>query len=161
MNTRLEQLTHRPLGVTRALYIYLWMAGLITLGLFLQGCGSLALRLMPNLASFIPTLIATPLNATIPHALLHIAWGGCGLFILLAQPSNRIRIGFGVIFGTFYTLLGIFGAVVTSGIIGIVIHNPFDLGLIPMENVVHLIAGPLLLVLALLAWRSVQQPAER
>ncbi len=127
---------------TRILHIYLW----ITMSLlFIQGSGSLLLRLRSDIEAVTPWILATLMNGNIPHAILHIAWGTVGLAILFTQRSNRIRLGLGLTFGVFYTLLGF---------LGIVTHNPFGLRLAWEENTFHLIVGPLMLLLVWLAWRT-------
>ncbi len=127
---------------TRILHIYLW----ITMSLlFIQGSGSLLLRLRSDIEAVTPWILATLMNGNIPHAILHITWGIVGLAILFTQRSNRIRLGLGLTFGVFYTLLGF---------LGIVTHNPFGLRLAWEENTFHLIVGPLMLLLVWLAWRT-------
>ena len=86
-----------------------------------------------------------------PHAVLHIAWGIAGLLILFSLPTNRIWLTLGLIFGVFYTLLGF---------LGIIVHNPFSLRLAWEENTFHLTVGPLMLVLAFLAWRAERNMPE-
>ena len=63
------------------------------------------------------------------------------LFLLIFH-SRRALIGLGLVFGTFYTLLGI---------IGVVVSNAFGLQLVLSENAFHLIVGPLTLILTFLA----------
>ena len=56
MNAQPGQLTTQPGLATRILYIYLWL----TMGLlFIQGSGSLLLRLRPDIESITPGLLAT------------------------------------------------------------------------------------------------------
>ncbi len=142
MSTQVGRLTQQPSRATRILHLYLW----ITMSLlFIQGSGSLLLRLRPDIAAVTPLLLATLMNGNTPHAVLHIAWGLIGLVILFTQHSQRIRLGLGLVFGVFYTLLGF---------LGIVIYNPFGMRLAWEENVFHLTVGPLMLVLVCLAWRS-------
>jgi hypothetical protein len=127
---------------TRILHIYLWLTMSL---LFIQGSGSLLLRLRPDIEAVMPWILATLMNGNIPHAILHIVWGAVGLTILITQHSNRVRLGLGLTFGVFYTLLGF---------LGIVTHNPFGLRLAWEENAFHLTVGPLMLLLVWLAWRS-------
>ena len=136
------QIVEQRSRATRILHIYLW----ITMSLlFIQGSGSLLLRLRPDIEAVTPWILATLMNGNTPHAILHIAWGAVGLAILFTQHSNRVRLGLGLTFGVFYTLLGF---------LGIVTHNPFGLRLAWEENAFHLIVGPLMLLLVWLAWRS-------
>ncbi len=126
----------------RILHIYLWLTMSL---LFIQGSGSLLLRLRPDIEAVTPLVLATLMNGNIPHAILHIAWGAVGLAILFTQRSDRVRLGLGLTFGVFYTLLGF---------LGIVTHNPFGIRLAWEENAFHLTVGPLMLLLVWLAWRS-------
>jgi hypothetical protein len=131
-----------PLPAARALALYLCFVMSL---LFVQGSGSLALRLIPSLEPSLPWLIATLMNGNIPHAVLHIVWGLLGLAILATQRSARARLRLGVVFGTFYTALGFLGLLVT---------NPFGMRLAWQENAFHLTIGPLMLLLAWLATRG-------
>ena len=69
MSMRWNKFILWPLRAIDVLHIYLW---LIMLGLFLQGSGSLALRLIPGLPSVTPALVVGLMLAHIPHAILHI-----------------------------------------------------------------------------------------
>lgn len=142
MKTQLGQLSSQPQLAVRIFHIYLWLTMIL---LFVQGTGSLVLDLRPDLKSNIPWLLATIMNGNPPHAVLHIAWGIAGLLILFSLRTNRIWLTLGLIFGVFYTLLGF---------LGIIVHNPFSLRLAWEENTFHLTVGPLMLVLAFLAWRA-------
>ena len=121
------------------LSVYLWI---LMVGLFLQGSGSLALRLSSGLEAITPPLLAGILLAHIPHAILHIVWGLIGILVLATLRSMRARLWLGLVFGIFYTLLAIYGTL-----------NPhaFGLHLAPSENAFHWIVGPLTLGLSLLA----------
>ncbi len=142
MNAQSGQLTTQPGLATRVLYIYLWLTMSL---LFIQGSGSLILRLRPNIESNTPVLLATIMNGNVPHAILHIVWGAVGLIILITQRSYSVRLGLGLIFGLFYTLLGV---------LGIIVLNPFGLRLAWQENLFHLTVGPLMLILVWLSWHS-------
>jgi hypothetical protein len=142
MNARPGQLTTQPGLATRILYIYLWLTMSL---LFIQGSGSLLLRLRPDIEAITPGLLATLMNGNIPHAILHIVWGTIGLIILMTQRSYSVRLGLGLTFGLFYTLLGI---------LGIFVSNPFGLRLAWQENLFHLTVGPLMLILVWFSWRS-------
>ena len=142
MNAQPGQLTAQPSLATRLLYIYLWLTMSL---LFMQGSGSLLLRLRPDIESITPGLLATLMNGNIPHAILHIVWGTIGLIILITQRSYNIRLGLGLIFGLFYTLLGL---------LGIFLFNPFGLRLGWQENLFHLTVGPLMLILVWFSWHS-------
>lgn len=142
MNAQPGQLTTQPGLATRILYIYLWLTMSL---LFIQGSGSLLLRLRPDIEAITPGLLATIMNGNIPHAILHIVWGTIGLIILMTQRSYSVRLGLGLTFGLFYTLLGI---------LGIFVFNPFGLRLGWQENLFHLTVGPLMLILVWFSWRS-------
>jgi len=142
VNAQPGQLTAQPSLATRLLYIYLWLTMSL---LFIQGSGSLLLRLRPDIESITPGLLATLMNGNIPHAILHIVWGTIGLIILITQRSYNIRLGLGLIFGLFYTLLGL---------LGIFVFNPFGLRLGWQENLFHLTVGPLMLILVWFSWHS-------
>ena len=122
------------------LSVYLWI---LMVGLFLQGSGSLALRLSSGLEAFTPPLLAGILLAHIPHAILHIAWGLIGIVVLATLRSMRARLWLGLVFGIFYTLLAI---------VGTLDPHTFELHLAPSENAFHWIVGPLTLGLSLLTW---------
>lgn len=122
------------------LWVYLWI---LMVGLFLQGSGSLALRLSSGLEAITPPLLAGILLAHIPHAILHIAWGLFGILVLATLRSSRARRWLGLSFGIFYTLLAIYGTIDP---------HAFGLHLAPSENAFHWIVGPLTLGLSLLAW---------
>jgi len=112
-------------------------------GLFLQGSGSLALRLSSGLEAITPPLLAGILLAHIAHAILHIAWGLIGIVVLATSRSTRARLWLGLVFGIFYTLLAI---------VGTLDSHILELHLAPSENAFHWIVGPLTLGLSLLAW---------
>ena len=142
MRTQLGQLSSQPRFAVRIFHIYLWLAMIL---LFVQGTGSLVLDLRPDLISYIPLVLATIMNGNPPHAVLHIAWGVAGLLVLFTLRSDRIWLTLGVVFGVFYTFLGF---------LGIIVHNPFGLRLAWEEDTFHLFVGPLMLLLAFLAWRA-------
>jgi len=131
-----------------ALRLYLWV---VMPGLLVQGAGSLLLDLRPDVRAATPVLLATVMNGNPPHAWLHIVWGLVGLFVLLAFRSAAARLGLGLIFGIFYTLLGF---------LGIAVHHPFAMRLELPENVFHLTVGPLMLLLTWLASRDVSGAAS-
>jgi hypothetical protein len=139
MNMRRNKFIHRPFRALDVLHIYLWI---VMLGLLLQGIGSLVLRLIPGLLSITPALVVGLMLAHIPHAILHISWGLAGILFLLIFHSRRAVIGLGLVFGTFYTLLGI---------IGVLVNNAFGLQLVLGENAFHLIVGPLTLIVTFMA----------
>ena len=139
MNTRVNQFIQRPFRTIDVLHFYLWI---VMLGLFFQGIGSLALRLIPGLPSITPGLVVALMLAHIPHAILHIIWGLAGILFLLFFHTRRALIGLGLVFGTFYTLLGISG---------VLVNNAFGLQLVLGENAFHLIVGPLTLIVTFVA----------
>jgi hypothetical protein len=122
------------------LSVYLWI---LMVGLFLQGSGSLALRLSSRLEAITPPLLAGILLGHIPHAILHIVWGLIGIVVLATLHSMRARLWLGLVFGIFYTLLAIYGTLDP---------HAFGLHLAPSENAFHWIVGPLTLGLSLLDW---------
>jgi len=142
MNTQQEQSASQIDLATRILYIYLWLTMSL---LFIQGSGSLLLRLRPDIEAVTPWLLATLMNGNTPHAILHIIGGSAGLVIILLFRSRAVRMGLGLTFGVFYTLLGF---------LGIVVYHPFGMRLDFPEDLFHLTVGPLMLVLVWLAWRS-------
>ena len=139
MNMKSNKFIQRPLRAIDILHVYLWI---VMLGLFLQGIGSLALRLIPGLPSITPALVMALMLAHIPHAILHIVWGLAGILFLLIFHSRRALIGLGLTFGIFYTLLGI---------IGVLVNNAFGLQLALGENAFHLVVGPLTLIVTFVA----------
>jgi hypothetical protein len=138
-----ETLAHadREARTVRIFHAYLWI---VMAGLLAQGSGSLLLRLAPALEKVTPLPLATLMNGNLPHAVLHIAWGAAGLLILAIFRSSAAYLRLGWVFGVFYTLLGF---------LGIAVYNPFGLRLAWPENTFHLTVGPLMLLLAYLAWR--------
>jgi len=77
------------------------------------------------------------------HALLHIAWGMIGLAVLSTSQTHRPLVTLALIFGGFYTALGVWG---------VLVYHPLDLELDLPENAFHLVAGPLALLLGWLNW---------
>lgn len=142
MKAQLAQPVAKTLRVIQLLNIYLWLAMAL---LFVQGAGSLVLRLRPDLEAVTPLLLANVMNGNLPHAILHLVYGLVGLVFLTLLRGNGPRIRFAFLFGIFYTFLGF---------LGIVVMNPFGLRLAWQENVFHLTVGPLMLALAYLAWRA-------
>lgn len=132
----------KTLRAMQLLNIYLWLAMAL---LFVQGTGSLVLRLRPDIEMVTPLLLAAVMNGNLPHAVLHLVYGLAGLVFLAILRANGARIRFAFLFGIFYTALGF---------LGIIVMNPFGLRLAWQENVFHLTVGPLMLALAYLAWRS-------
>jgi hypothetical protein len=116
--------------LARGLRWYLWV---LMTGLFLQGLGSLTFRLAPALAADAPYLIRGILGIDFWHAWIHIVWGIVGVGVLVVRPSRSATIWLALIFGVFYTALGI---------LGVTIHHPLGLELGGFENGFHLTAGP-------------------
>ena len=139
MNMKSNTFIQRPIHMIDVLHIYLWI---VMLGLLFQGIGSLVLRLIPGLPSITPALVMALMLGHIPHAILHITWGVVGIVFLLIFHSRRALIGLGLVFGTFYTLLGI---------VGVLVNNAFGLQLVLGENAFHLIVGPLTLIVTFVA----------
>lgn len=117
---------------------YLWV---LMGGLLLQGLGSLVLRLSPTLAAATPYLIGGIFGIDFWHAWIHIIWGIIGIGVLATQHNARAAVGLALIFGLFYTALGI---------AGVMIHHPLGLKLNLFENAFHMTAGPLTLLLGVL-----------
>jgi hypothetical protein len=131
---------HNSSIMDRTLTVYLWI---LMVGLFLQGSGSLALRLSSGLEAITPPMLAGVLLGHIAHAILHITWGLIGIVVLATSRSIRARLWLGLVFGIFYTLLAI---------VGTLDPHVFELHLAPSEDAFHWIVGPLTLGLSLLAW---------
>jgi hypothetical protein len=123
----------------RALHIYLWV---LMAGLLFQGVGSLIFRLVPALPASMPLLVRGAFGIDFWHAWIHIGWGLIGLVVLSATQTPERPIRLALIFGFFYTSLGIWG---------VLAHHPLGLELDLPENLFHLIAGPAALLLGLLA----------
>ncbi len=122
----------------RLLQAYMWF---LMGGLFVQGIGSLLFRTVPALPVQSPLLVRGAFGIDFWHALIHITWGAIGLIVLSTNHSHRAPVSLAIIFGTFYTLLGVWG---------VVAHHPLGLELDLPENIFHLSAGPLALILGLL-----------
>jgi hypothetical protein len=123
----------------RGLRWYLWV---LMIGLLVQGLGSLLFRLAPALAADAPYLIRGILGIDFWHAWIHIVWGIIGIGVLVVRPSRGAAIWLALIFGVFYT---------TLGILGVTIHHPLGLELDGFENGFHLTAGPATLLFGALA----------
>ena len=119
------------------LHGFLWV---LMGGLWIQGIGSLAFRLVPALPANSPLLVRGTFGIDFWHALIHIAWGVAGLIIAGSSKSDRTWIDFAVIFGVFYTGLAVWG---------IVVHHPLGLELDLPENVFYWVAGPASLLMGL------------
>jgi hypothetical protein len=142
MNARLD-------GLLRS---YLWV---LLSGLLFQGAGSLVFRLVPGLPEAMPLLVRGAFGIDYWHAWIHIAWGLVGVAVLLASKGREPLVWLALVFGVFYTVLGV---------TGVHIHHPFGLELDLLENTFHLIAGPLSLLVGLVAllwprWQAKRQPA--
>jgi hypothetical protein len=122
----------------RLLRRYLWV---LMGGLLVQGAGSLIFRLMPALPEHSPLLVRGAFGIDFWHALIHIAWGAAGVAVLRASISTRPLILLTLVFGVFYTAFGLWGSVQ---------DHPLGLELDLPENLFHLVAGPLSLVIG--AW---------
>ena len=125
-----------------------WYLLILMGGLFLQGVGSLIFRLMPALPASMPLLVRGAFGIDFWHALLHIAWGLMGLAVLGTSRTSRPLVYLALIFGGFYTALGVWG---------VLVHHPLNLELDLPENAFHLVAGPLALAIG---WRSLHQAAR-
>ena len=146
MNRQVPSFGLDTLTAGRLLQIYLWAA--MTL-LFVQGSGSLILRLRPDIEAATPLLLATLMNGDIRHAILHMSWGAVGLVYLFAFRTLRVQLRLAWVFGIFYVALGL---------LALAVFHPFGLRLELPENVFHLTVGPLMLILAYFAWHSPDLP---
>jgi hypothetical protein len=117
---------------------YLWV---LMSGLLVQGIGSLILRLSPALAATTPYVVGGIFGIDFWHAWIHIVWGSVGVGVLIFRPTARAAVRLALIFGLFYTALGI---------AGIVFYHPFGLELDLFENAFHMTAGPATLLLGVL-----------
>ena len=125
--------------IDRVLRGYLWV---LMGGLLIQGVGSLLFRLIPALPAGMPLLVRGAFGIDFWHAWIHIVWGLVGLALLRLAPTRVIPIRLALIFGLFYTALGFWG---------VLAHHPLGLELDLPENLFHLTAGPLTLLLGVLA----------
>jgi hypothetical protein len=119
--------------------IYLWV---LMGGLLVQGIGSAIFRIVPSVPAQMPLLVRGAFGIDFWHAWIHILWGVAGLAVLAISRTRESLIRLAVIFGVFYTLLGAWG---------VLAHHPLNLELDLPENVFHLTAGPLSLLVGLLA----------
>lgn len=127
-------------GARYGLHGYLWV---LMVGLLIQGLGSLLFRLMPALPAHSPLLVRGAFGIDFWHALIHIAWGLFGLTILRTSQTRRPLAALALIFGLFYTALGLWG---------VLVHHPLGLELDLPENAFHLVAGPVAGLLGWLNW---------
>jgi len=118
-------------------YLYVLMGGL-----FLQGVGSLLFRLVPSLPKASPLLVRGAFGIDFSHSWIHIAWGAAGVLILARYRDARTAARLAFTFGVFYTAFGL---------LGVTIHHPLGLELDVFENTFHFTAGPLTLVIGVLA----------
>jgi hypothetical protein len=125
--------------IDRLLRWYLWV---LIGGLLLQGIGSLIFRLVPALPATMPLLVRGAFGIDFWHAWIHIGWGLAGLTVLSVVQTRESPLRLALIFGIFYTALGIWG---------VLAHHPLGLELDLPGNLFHLTAGPLTLLLGLLA----------
>jgi hypothetical protein len=128
-------------GSRYGLNAYMWV---LMGGLLLQGLGSLIFRLEPALPAQNPLLVRGAFGIDFWHALVHIAWGAMGLLVLRASHVRRSLVALALIFGGFYTALGVWG---------VLAHHPLGLELDLPENIFHLVAGPVALLLGWLNLR--------
>jgi len=119
--------------------VYLWI---LMGGLLVQGIGSAIFRIVPSLPTHMPLLARGAFGIDFWHAWIHILWGVAGLTVLASSRTREPLIRLALTFGVFYTLLGVWG---------VLTHHPLHLELDLPENVFHLTAGPLSLLVGLLA----------
>jgi hypothetical protein len=111
--------------------------------LLLQGTSTLLFRLVPALDEAFPALLET--TRMIPvHSTLHIL---TGLLALATLRWGGIRAAwwFALLFGSFYTSLGL---------IGLLARQTFGLGLQPFDHPFHLLVGAPGLLAAALGYRQ-------
>jgi hypothetical protein len=123
----------------------------VMVGLFVQGLGSLLFRLIPQLPEASPLFIRGVFGIDFWHSWIHIAWGATGAVILAARPDQRVAARLAVVLGVFYTALGV---------LGVTTHHPLGLELDAYENTFHFTAGPLTLLVGLLAMRRSSQASD-
>ena len=96
------------------------------------------------LRATLPAAAAMPFaTGDVRHNGLHLIWGVVILGLLATSRSGQRATVVALVFGVFYTLLGV---------AGLLIDRPFGLLLGPGENVFHLTVGPLALLLG--AWSA-------
>jgi uncharacterized protein DUF4383 len=125
-------------SIARLLRPYLWV---LMGGLLAQGAGSLIFRLIPALPEHSPLLLRGAFGIDFWHALIHITWGAAGIAVLRSSVSVRPLILLALVFGVFYTAFGLWGSFQ---------DHPLGLELDLPENLFHLVAGPISLVIG--AW---------
>jgi hypothetical protein len=117
----------------RLTWLYILVLGA---GLILDGALLLVLNALGAQISGVNT-------TDVPHNVLHVV---SGIVLLAVSVRSQVRAMWAaVVFGAFYTALGI---------IGLTIDRPFGLQLGPGENAFHLIVGPLALVMGAWALKS-------
>ena len=123
----------------------------VMVGLFVQGTGSLVFRLHPSMAAGSPLLVRGAFGIDFWHSWIHILWGAGGALFLTRRRSERAATGLALVFGVFYTALGIWG---------VSAHHPLGLELDAFENTFHLTAGPLTLIIGIVALALYGTPAR-
>lgn len=113
-------------------------------GLFVQGVGSLVFRLVPRLPAGSPLLVRGAFGIDFWHSWIHIVWGAAGVGLLMLRRDEATAARLALVFGVFYTALGV---------LGVTLHHPIGLELGRFENTFHLTAGPLTLLVGMLAAR--------
>jgi hypothetical protein len=123
--------------VTRVVCIYIAVLGS---ALLIDGAGLIVLDQLH---------LALPFSTSdLRHNLLHVVWGIALLAVTMKSGPGRQRrlISAALIFGAFYTALGV---------VGLTVDRPFGLLLGPGENAFHFTVGPLSLIIGAWALRSV------
>jgi len=123
-----------------------WLRGylyFVMVGLFLQGVVSLLFRTFPTLPAGSPLLIRGVFGIDFWHSWIHIVWGAGGTVLLDLRRSEHAATWLALVFGVFYSALGIWG---------VSAHHALGLELDAYENTFHLTAGPLTLLVGLVAW---------
>jgi hypothetical protein len=131
-----------------------WVRGylvFVMVGLFLQGLGSLLFRVVPALPAHSPLLVRGAFGIDFWHSWVHIGWGAAGMLFLWRRREPHDAAWLALIFGIFYT---------TFGILGITVHHPLGLELDAFENTFHLTAGPLTLIIGIVAFALYGTPAR-
>ena len=116
--------------------------GVLGAALLAQGLISWALDASGDASDRIPYRFA---NADPRHALIHVVWGGLIVALLARGLDHRGCVRVALVFGVFYSAL--------AGL-GVALHHPLGLRLDGGENVFHLLVGPIVLAVGLVALRA-------
>jgi hypothetical protein len=115
--------------------------------LLAQGALSLLLDATDLASNDVPQRFA---NADPAHAVIHVVWGVVIVVLVRRGLPDAAAARLALVFGVFYTALGI---------AGVVVHHPLGLRLDRGENAFHLIVGPAALAVGLVSGARVRAPA--